>query len=138
MKQQATSHDNSISPAEILQGLEAHVDVVGLQQALADFRAMEGILSGLSQWSEVKRLCMEFFAKVRARERQREQEAELERLRAAAPSIYQMLPTAQIGVNVDGGLRPGALTQEISDSQVFNGPITNSELNNGGGKDDEE
>lgn len=132
MKQQGIPHGNSISPEDILQGLEAHVDAVGLQQAQADFRAMEGILSGLSQWSEVKRLCMELFARKRESERQREQKAELERLRAAAPSIFQMLPTAQMGVSVDGGLRPVSLTQQISGSQVFNGSITNSELNGGG------
>ena len=127
-----TAHDKSISPAEILQGLEAHIDAEGLQQAQADFRAMEGILSGAGQWSEVKRLCMELFAKKRESERQREQAAELERLRAAAPNFYQLLPTAQTGVSVDGGgLRPGSLTQQISGSQVFNGSITNSEFKGG-------
>jgi len=128
MKQPSTPHDKSISPAEILKGLEAHIDAVGLQQAQADFRAMEGILSGISQWAEVKRLCMELFATKREAERQREQKAELERLRAAAPNIFQVLPTAQMGVNVDGALRPGALTQQISGSQVFNGGIANSEF----------
>lgn len=124
-----TAHDKSISPAEILQGLEAHIDAVGLQQAQADFRATECILSGISQWSEVKRLCMELFAEKREAERQREQAAELERLRAAAPNIFQVLPTAQMGVSVDGGaLRPGSFTQQISGSQVFNGNITNSEF----------
>lgn len=132
MKQQAITHDKSISPSEILQGLKAHIDAVGLQQAQADFRAMEGILSGISQWSEVKRLCMELFAKKREVERQREQKAELERLRAATPNIFQVLPTAQMGVNVDGRLRPVSLTQQISGSQVFNGPIIKSEFNGRG------
>lgn len=122
----------SISPAEIQRSLEAHIDAVGLRQAQSDFRAMEGILSGLSQWPEAKRLCGEVMARKLEAERQREEEAELKRLRASTPNIYQVLPAAQTGVSADGGLRPGSLTQHISGSQVFNGPVTNSEFNAGG------
>lgn len=91
MNQQAITHGKGISPEDILQGLEAHIDAAGLQQAQADFRAMEGILSGLSQWSEVKRLCTELFARKRESERQREQQAELERLRTDSTALEKHL-----------------------------------------------
>ena len=114
----------SISPTEIVERVRARIKVGGLQPALQDFEAMERILSGLGCWPEVKGPCEELFAD----ERRNEQRAELERLKASAPTVFQMLPTAQAGVNVDGGLLPGSLTQKISGSQVFNGNITNSEF----------
>lgn len=124
MNQQNSIHAQSISPAEIAGRVEARIKVCGLKQTLVDFEAMERILSGLDCWAEVKRLCEQLFVE----ERKREQRVELEHLRAMAPSIYQILPTAKTGIGMDGGTQPVSLTQQISGSQVFNGNITNSEF----------
>ena len=55
---------------------------------------MEHLLSGLPWWNWVKTEVEELFAK----ERERLERLELARAKAAAPVVYQLLPTAQTGI----------------------------------------
>ena len=68
----------------------------GLERTQEYFDGMEHLLSGLPWWNWVKTEVEELFAK----ERERLERLELSRAKAAAPVVYQLLPTAQTGIGV--------------------------------------
>ena len=89
----------TVSSAEIVECLKACIKYQGLERTFSDFEGMEHLLSRLPIWTEVKLAAEALFAE----ERQREEELVLARARAAAPNIYQVLPSAMTGVATDGG-----------------------------------
>ena len=66
----------------------------GLERTLSYFQGMEQLLSRLPWWAEVKSAADDLFAK----ERERQEQLELARAKAAAPYVYQLLPTARSGI----------------------------------------
>ena len=79
---------------EIVECIRASIRANGLNSTLEDFKHMEHLLSGLPWWNEVKTRVYELFAQ----ERERLEQLELARAKAGASTVYQLLPTAGIGV----------------------------------------
>lgn len=89
----------TFSSAEIVECLKACIKYQGLERTFNDFQSMERLLSRMPVWAEVRLAAESLFAE----ERQRQVELELAHARAAAPNIYQVLPSAMTGVATDGG-----------------------------------
>ena len=98
-KNSDTSPSVSMHSAEIVECVMNAIAVNGLDKAMSYFEGMEHILSRASFWSDVKKETDALFVA----ERKRQEQRELERLRAAAPNVYQMLPSAQSGIGTNLG-----------------------------------
>ena len=99
-----SSYDTAIA-SQIVECVAACVKTKGLQSALKDFEGMQNILSGLPIWSQIKPQADAIFAE----ERIRREELELARAKAAAPSVYQIMPSAQNGINMNDPTFGGAM-----------------------------
>lgn len=94
MNSSASNPQKAVSPAEIVECVRTYLKAKGLERTWSDFEGMEHLLSRLPFWAEVKQASEELFAE----ERRREEELLMARARAAAPTILQMMPSAQAGV----------------------------------------
>lgn len=97
--------------SQIVECIAACVKTKGLQSALEDFEGMQNILSSLHIWNLIKQGADAIFAE----ERIRLEELELARAKASAPSVYQIMPSAQNGINVNNPTFDGAM-YEIKDN----------------------
>ena len=97
--------------SQIVECIAACVKTKGLQSALEDFEGMQNILSSLNIWNLIKQGADAIFAE----ERIRLEQLELARAKAAAPAVYQILPSAQNGINVNNPTFDGAM-YEIKDN----------------------
>ena len=95
----------------------------GLQEAKQSFFHMERVLSILPWWSEVKTAVQKLFAD----ERKRLEQLELARAKAAAPNIYQWLPTAQSGVKMDNPYFDGSMYEIKNNDNVNLGGNNNGQ-----------
>jgi hypothetical protein len=87
-----------ITSAEIIvERLRVSIKTRGLEATIHDFEGMERLLSGLPFWPEVKAGAEIVFAE----ERERLEQLELARAKATAPNVYQFMPAAQSGMNVN-------------------------------------
>ncbi len=96
---------HTTSPTEIVECVAAYMKARGLEPTLAAFAGMEQLLSSLSCWSEVKSQAEQMFA----HERERQEQLELARAKAAAPNVYQFLPSAQAGVSMSNPQFDGSM-----------------------------
>ena len=103
---------NTVSASQIVECVAACVKVHGLNRALEFFNGMENILSGQPFWGQVKQGVDPVFAN----ERQRLEQLELARAKAAAPTMYQIMPGAQTPININNPTFDGAM-YEIKDNQ---------------------
>lgn len=94
MNNSTSNPQKAVSPAEIVECVRTYLNAKGLERTWSDFEGMERLLSRLPFWAEVKQASEELFAE----ERRREEELAMARVRAAAPTILQMMPSAQAGV----------------------------------------
>ena len=115
MSSKTISSPAVITPQEIVECVKACVESEGLQEAKDNFSHMERVLSILPLWSEVKTAVQALFAQ----ERKRLEDLELARAKAAAPNIFQWLPTAQSGIKVDNPYFDGSM-YEIKDNDNVN------------------
>ena len=81
---------------EIVACVKACLESKGLERTQEYFDGTELLLSALPWWNEVKKAVEALFAQ----ERKRLEQLELARAKAAAPNVYQLLPTAQTGISV--------------------------------------
>ena len=102
---------NTAIASQIVECIAACVKTKGLQSALEDFEGMQNILSSLHIWNLIKQGADAIFAD----ERKRLEELELARAKASAPSVYQILPSAQNGINMNDPTFGGAM-YEIKDN----------------------
>lgn len=86
-----------VSPAEIVERITASLKAKGLEKTQEDYDGMEHLLSGLPWWSMVKSEADILFAD----ERKRLEELELARAKATAPNVYQFMPSATAGIDMD-------------------------------------
>ena len=115
MSSKTISSPAVITPQEIVECVKACMESEGLQEAKDNFSHMERVLSILPLWSEVKTAVQALFAQ----ERKRLEDLELARAKAAAPNIFQWLPTAQSGIKVDNPYFDGSM-YEIKDNDNVN------------------
>ena len=106
---------NTVSASQIVECVAACVKTKGLQHALEDFEGMQNILSGLQIWNQIKQGVDTVFAN----ERMRLEQLELERAKAAAPAVYQIMPSAVNGINLNNPTFDGAM-YEIKDNKEVN------------------
>ncbi len=106
---------NTAIASQIVECVAACVKTKGLQSALKDFEGMQNILSGLPIWNQIKQGVDTIFAD----ERMRLEQLELARAKAAAPAVYQILPSAQNGINVNNPTFDGAM-YEVRDNKEVN------------------
>lgn len=112
-----------ITPQEIVECVKACMESEGLQEAKQSFFHMERVLSILPWWSEVKTAVQKLFAD----ERKRLEQLELARAKAAAPNIYQWLPTAQSGVKMDNPYFDGSMYEIKNNDNVNLGGNNNGQ-----------
>lgn len=113
-----------VSPAkEIVERIRACLEADGLEQAKKYFEGMEHILSSLSWWREVKAAADKLFSD----ERKRLEKLELARAEASAPKVYQILPTAQSGVNVNNPHFDGSMYEVKENDNVNIGGTSNGQ-----------
>lgn len=115
MSSKSISYPTVVTPTEIVACVEECMKAEGLQEAKESFFHMERVLSCLPWWGEVKAAVQKLFAS----ERIRLEQLELERAKAAAPNIYQWLPTADSGIKVDKPYFDGSM-YEIKDNDNVN------------------
>ena len=106
---------NTVSASQIVECVAACVKTKGLQNALEDFEGMQNILSGLQIWNQIKQEVDTIFAN----ERMRLEQLELARAKAAAPAVYQILPSAQNGINMNDPTFGGAM-YDVRDNDKVN------------------
>ena len=101
--------------SQIVECIAACVKTKGLQSALEDFEGMQNILSSLHIWNLIKQGADAIFAD----ERIRLEELELARAKASAPSVYQIMPSAQNGINMNDPTFGGAM-YDVRDNDKVN------------------
>ena len=106
---------NTAIASQIVECIAACVKTKGLQSALEDFEGMQNILSGLQIWNLIKQEADTIFAN----ERMRLEQLELARVKAAAPSVYQIMPSAQNGINMNDPTFGGAM-YDVRDNDKVN------------------
>ena len=106
---------NNVSASQIVECIAACVKTKGLQSALEDFEGMQNILSSLHIWNLIKQGADAIFAD----ERKRLEQLELARAKAAAPAVYQILPSAQNGINMNDPTFGGAM-YDVRDNDKVN------------------
>ena len=106
---------NTAIASQIVECIAACVKAKGLESALKDFEGMQNILSSLNVWSLVKPQADAIFAE----ERIRREELELARAKASAPSVYQIMPSAQNGINMNDPTFGGAM-YDVRDNNKVN------------------
>ena len=106
---------NTAIASQIVECIAACVKTKGLQSALEDFEGMQNILSSLHIWNLVKQGADAIFAD----ERKRLEELELARAKASAPSVYQIMPSAQNGINMNDPTFGGAM-YDVRDNDKVN------------------
>lgn len=104
------------SPTDIVECVGACLDAYGLEATMDYFTGMERLLSRLPWWAEVKAESDKLFAE----ERKRQEELVLARARAAAPNVYQVLPTAQAGVNISNQQYDNRTINMTGDNSNYN------------------
>jgi hypothetical protein len=112
---------NTVSASQIVECIAACVKTKGLQSALEDFEGMQNILSGLQIWNQIKQGVDIIFAD----ERRRLEQMELARAKAAAPTVYQILPSAMNGINVNNPTFDGAMYEIKDNNEVKIGGQSN-------------
>lgn len=112
---------NTVSASQIVECVTACVRTKGLQRAMEDFEGMQNILSGLSIWGEIKQAVDPIFAQ----ERQRLEELELDRAKAAAPTMYQIMPGANGNINLNNPTFDGAMYEIKGNKEVKIGGQSN-------------
>ena len=115
METASSTFSESLSSADIVECIRVSLKVYGLNDTMQYFKYMEHLLSHLPCWGELKMKSFELFSE----ERERQEQQELARLRASSPNIYQLLPSAQSGVNMDVGVNsPGNMIANTINNQT--------------------
>lgn len=115
MNPAASTYSEPFSSTDIAECVKVSLKAHGLDHTRKCFEGMEQLLSRLPWWSEVKAVSDQLFAE----ERERQEQLKLAQARASAPNIYQLLPSAQTGVNMDVGVNsPGNMIANTINKQT--------------------
>ena len=93
----------SISQERVVVVLMRVIDTEGIEAAQEKFRVLNELFCTEEGWAACASAVYDLFAEQQKRLHREQLAQELERARAAAPTIVQMLPSAQMGVATDGG-----------------------------------